>query len=100
MKESLEETGKKSEVITELKTLQFSLKSREMFTSIKSFKVWVIVNERKVLTLIDSGATSNFIVSKLVKELNLKVVETPVYMIEVGNCERVRNERVCERLQF
>ena len=88
VKESLEER----EMIAELKTLQLSLQSREGFTSNKSFKVWVTVNERKVLTLIDSGATSNFIDSKLVTELKLKVVDTPVYVIEVGNGERVRNK--------
>ncbi|KAI5387964.1 hypothetical protein KIW84_073887 [Lathyrus oleraceus] len=85
VKESLEER----EMIAELKTLQLSLQSREGFTSNKSFKVWVTVNERKVLTLIDSGATSNFIDSKLVTELKLKVVDTPVYVIEVGNGERL-----------
>lgn len=58
------------------------------------------MNERKVLKLIDLGATNNFIGSKLVTELNLKVVETPVYVIEVGNGERVRIQGVCEGLQF
>lgn len=49
-----------------------------------------------MLTLIDSGATSNFIDSMLVTELKLKVIDTPVYVIEVGNGERVRNQGVCE----
>jgi predicted aspartyl protease len=50
--------------------------------------------------LIDSGATSNFINSKLVEELNLNVTKTPIYVVEVGNGEKVRNCGVCEELKF
>jgi hypothetical protein len=94
-----EEIGEE-EPVAELKNLQLSLHSREGFTSNKSFKVWVRVGERQVRTLIDSGATSNFITSGLVKELKLPVVDTPTYVIEVGNGEKVRNNGVCEGLQF
>jgi hypothetical protein len=94
-----EEIGEE-EPVAELKNLQLSLHSREGFTSNKSFKVLVRVGERQVRTLIDSGATSNFITSGLVKELKLPVVDTPTYVIEVGNGEKVRNNGVCEGLQF
>ncbi|KAI5432768.1 hypothetical protein KIW84_020175 [Lathyrus oleraceus] len=59
------------------------MQSKEGFTSNKSFKIWVNVKNRDLLTLIDSGATSNFIDSRLVKELGMNVVETPTYVIEV-----------------
>ncbi|CAJ2638342.1 unnamed protein product [Trifolium pratense] len=95
-----EEESGEEESVRELKNLQLSLHSREGFTSNKSFKVWVRVGERQVRTLIDSGATSNFITSGLVKELKVPVVETPTYVIEVGNGEKVRNNGVCEGLQF
>ncbi|CAJ2661553.1 unnamed protein product [Trifolium pratense] len=95
-----EEESGEEEPVRELKNLQLSLHSREGFTSNKSFKVWVRVGERQVRTLIDSGATSNFITSGLVKELKLPVVDTPTYVIEVGNGEKVRNNGVCEGLQF
>jgi hypothetical protein len=62
--------------------------------------VWSEVGGRRVLTLIDSGATSNFINSKLVEELNLNVTETPIYVVEVGNGEKVRNCGVCEELKL
>jgi hypothetical protein len=52
------------------------------------------------VTLIDSGATSNFITTKLVEELQLKVVDTPTYVIEVGNGEKVINQGVCNDLSF
>lgn len=53
----------------EIKTLQLSLKSKEGLTTNQSFKVWGIINGRRVLILIDSGASSNFIFYKLVEEL-------------------------------
>ncbi|KAI5420835.1 hypothetical protein KIW84_044603 [Lathyrus oleraceus] len=70
------------EQVEKLQTLQLSMQSKEGFTSDKSFKVWVKVKDKELLTLIDSGATDNFIDSRLVKELDLKVVETPTYVIE------------------
>ncbi|XP_058761532.1 uncharacterized protein LOC131634920 [Vicia villosa] len=88
------------EKVEELQTLQLPMKSRDGFTSNKSFKVWVEVKDKRLLTLIDSSATSNFLDSKVAAELALKVVETPTYVIEVGNGDRVRNKGVCEGLRF
>jgi hypothetical protein len=65
--EVIEDSGEE-EVVGGLKTLQLSLHSKEGFTSNKSFKVWTMIGERQVCTLIDSGATSNFITSGLVEE--------------------------------
>lgn len=92
-----EETEEKVE---EFQTLQLSMQSKEGFTSNKSFKIWVNVKNRDLLTLIDSGATNNFIDSRLVKELGLNVVETPTYVIEVGNGEKVKNQGICKGLTF
>ncbi|XP_058755088.1 uncharacterized protein LOC131628242 [Vicia villosa] len=86
--------------VKELQTLQLSMQSRDGFTSNKSFKVWVEVKGKKLLTLIDSGATSNFIDPKVAAELAVKIVETPTYVIEVGNGEKVKNQGVCEGLEF
>ncbi|GAU45214.1 hypothetical protein TSUD_244190 [Trifolium subterraneum] len=55
---------------------------------------------KQVRTLIDLGATSNFITMGLLKELNFPVVDTPTSIIEVGNGEKVRNKGVREGLQF
>lgn len=54
-----EMVGEKIEVVEELQTLQLSLHSKEGLTTSKSFKVWVIIKVRKVIALIDSGATSS-----------------------------------------
>ncbi|PNX60153.1 hypothetical protein L195_g060044, partial [Trifolium pratense] len=59
-----------------------------------------MIGNRRVLTLIDSGATSNFIATRLVEELGLNVKNTPTYVVEVGNGEKVKNQGVCEGLQF
>jgi predicted aspartyl protease len=94
------ETQEEEEEPAKLKTLKLSLQSKEGFTSNKSFKVWVQIGDRQVVTLIDSSATSNFITTKLVEELQLKVVDTPTYVIEVGNGEKVINQGVCNDLSF
>lgn len=79
----------------EAKILQLSLRSKEGLTSNRSFKVRGEVQQRPVLILVDSGASSNFISHKLAKELNLKVEDTPLYVVEIGTGERVRNKGVC-----
>ncbi|KAI5408711.1 hypothetical protein KIW84_054516 [Lathyrus oleraceus] len=83
------------EVEEEFKTLQLSMQSKQGFTSNKYFKMMVTVMEKKLVTLIDSGATSNFIDAKLVEQMGLKLVETPPYVIEVGNGERVKYQGIC-----
>ncbi|CAJ2644108.1 unnamed protein product [Trifolium pratense] len=88
----VEEEEKHNEVEVELKTLKLSLHSKEGLTSNKSFKVWVMIGNRRVLTLIDSGATSNFIATRLVEELGLNLKNTPIYVVEVGNGEKVKNQ--------
>lgn len=85
-----------SEVVAELKTLQ----SKEGLTSNKSFKVWGEIHGRKVLILIDLGATSNFISPGLVEELKIDMEDTPVYLIEIGTREMVRNKGVCKGMEF
>lgn len=68
------------EVVGELKTLQMSLQSK-MLTSNMSFNVWGEIERRRILTLIDSSATSNFIVPGFVRALNIKVADTPIYVV-------------------
>lgn len=92
-----EELGPEAkELEMEAKILQLSLRSKEGLTSNRSFKVKGEVNQRLVLILIDSGASSNFISHKLAQELQLEVEETPRYMVEIGTGERVSNQGVCK----
>lgn len=45
-----------------------------------------------MLTLIDFGATSNFISHQLVKTMMLRVEDTPIFVVEIGTREKVRNK--------
>ncbi|PNY13745.1 hypothetical protein L195_g010411 [Trifolium pratense] len=92
--------NKEEEVRGEMRTLQLSLQSREGLTTNKSFNVWAEKDGRKVMTLIDTRATSNFISAKLVKEVGIELEGAPIYVIEVRTGERVRNRGVCKELNF
>lgn len=84
----------------ELKILQLSLHGMEELTSNKFFKVHEEIDDRKVLALIDSGDTTNFILPKLIEELNIKVTETSVYIVKVGTGELVWIKVVCKYMRF
>ena len=68
------------------------------FTTRKSLKLWGKIKNKKVIVLIDCGATHNFISLKLVKELRLKVTPTGLYSVEVGDGHKVRCQGVCRSL--
>lgn len=82
------------------KTLHLSLRSKEGLASNQSFKVWGKINNRPVLVLVDSGATSNFISKEIMKEMNLKVHETPGYSVQIGTGEQIWNKGVCKNLRL
>lgn len=50
--------------------------------------------------LVDSGATSNFISKEIMKEMNLKVHETPGYSVQIGTGEQIWNKGVCKNLRL
>lgn len=72
---SSEEEEDKVEPMTN-KVLQISLKGKEGLTSNRSFKVEGMIRRKKVLILVDCGASANFISKELVKQLNLNVHDT------------------------
>ena len=74
----------------DLKCLQLSKKSLLGLTSNKSLKLWGAIGARKVVVLIDSGASANFISKGLVEELQLDVDGSPKYSVEMctGRLER------------
>lgn len=78
-------------------TPQLSMNSIVGFTFRWSLKVWGNIDDHKVKVLIDCGTTHNFISKELVKKLQLKVDDTPLYVVEVGDghkikCKVVRRE--------
>lgn len=96
--EESEEEKEAAEVLT-AKVMQLSLKSKEGLTSNKSFKTLGTIRGEKVLVLVDCGASNAFISKKLVENLQLEVVETPEFVVEVGNGEKVKNKGVCQQLK-
>ncbi|GKB71186.1 WD and tetratricopeptide repeats protein 1 isoform X2, partial [Tanacetum coccineum] len=54
-------------------------------TSGTTMKVEGALEGRKVLILVDSGSTHNFISASLVKQLGLKVSMVPSYRVQIGN---------------
>ena len=77
---------------------QLSLHSIEGFITRKSLKLWGKIRNKRVIMLIDCGATHNFISVKLVKELRLEVTPTSSYSLEVGDGHKVRCQGVCRSL--
>lgn len=51
------------------------------------------------MTLVDCGASNNFISQQLVRELKLQVQDTPEFTVEMGNGDRERNKGVCKDLK-
>ena len=84
------------DAILDMKCLQLSKKSLLGLTSNKSLKLWGTLGARKVVILIDSGASANFISKELVEELNLEVDEGPKYCVEMGIGKLEKGRGVCK----
>ncbi|XP_014517361.1 uncharacterized protein LOC106774844 [Vigna radiata var. radiata] len=91
--ESEEEVGE------ETKPMELSAYSAEGLTPPKTMKLIGLIGEKRVVVLIDSGASHNFISRRVVEELKLSVVDTPLYTVSLddghkkvtrGKCESVR----------
>lgn len=52
------------------------------------------------MILLDCGASHNFIATELVDKLNLRVQDTPPYLVEVGDGHKVRCKGKCPKLKF
>ena len=95
----LEQTGEKHEVPS-IQHMKLSLRSFVRLTSNKSFNVEGEIEGKRVVVLIDNGASGNFLDTLLARELNLKVRRIPTFIIEVGNGQKERGEGVCFGLQL
>lgn len=87
------------EPLQSFRSLHLSLCSMLGFTTTKSWKVEGIVEGNSVVILIDCGASHNFIATELVGRLKLKVMETPSYLVEVGDSHKVRCKGKCAQLK-
>ena len=78
-----------------MNNMRLSLRSFVGLTSNKSFKVEGEIEGRKVVVLVDSGASRNFMTNRLARELGLDVQSIPTFTMEVGNGQREKGEGVC-----
>jgi len=56
------------------------------------------LNGRKVLLLVDSGSSHNFISEKIVEELQLPAQVVPYFGVQIGNGDIIRCNRLCQNL--
>ncbi|CAA7046450.1 unnamed protein product [Microthlaspi erraticum] len=88
--ENLVEDGEEQQ---ELVTL--SLHSMAGLTTETSMKMWGSIGDRKVVVLIDSGATSNFITEKVAKEMKLPLAHNRGFGVLVGGGKVMRGKGRC-----
>jgi hypothetical protein len=69
-------------------------------TSKKTIKLWGDLLNRKVLVLVDCGASHNFISSVLVQNLNLQFTPNSSFTVEVGDGRKIPCVGVCSQLSI
>lgn len=81
----------------ETTALQLNMSSVVGVTSKKSLKLWGTIKDKRVIVLVDSGASHNFLSHDLVRDLKLQPEATKGYTVEVGNGQRVKSQGVCQK---
>ncbi|WVY94796.1 hypothetical protein V8G54_033884 [Vigna mungo] len=80
----------------EAKPLELSACSAEGLTPLKTMKLTGLIREKRVVVLIDSGASHNFISRSVVEELELRVADTPTYAVSLADVAVVEDMYVFE----
>lgn len=57
----------------------------EELTFPRTLKLRGKIGERKVVVLIDSGASHNYISRRITEELKLPIIDTPPYTVSLGD---------------
>ncbi|GKD98464.1 putative mitochondrial protein [Tanacetum coccineum] len=78
--------------------VEVSLNFVMRFTLNRMMKLRGKIRDREVLVLIDCGATHNFILSKIIEELRLKVSDSGTFNVTLGNGEIARSKGIYEGL--
>lgn len=65
--------------------MELSACSAEGLTSPKTLKLRGRIRERKVVVLIDSGTSNNYISRKITEELKLSTIDTLPYSVSLGD---------------
>ncbi|KAF7815055.1 Retrotransposable element Tf2 [Senna tora] len=93
-----EEIQKEEEEVTG-SLMSLSMNSIVGITGGRTMKLVGKVNGSEVLTMIDSGASHNFISTSLVDKMSLPKVKTSSYMVTVGDGHTVKSEGKCKQLR-
>ncbi|XP_022632487.1 uncharacterized protein LOC111240858 [Vigna radiata var. radiata] len=80
--------------------MELSACSAEGLTPPKTMKLTGLIGERRVVVLIDSGASHNFISQRVVEELRLLVAETPTYAVSLGDGCKKWTSGCCEKVEL
>lgn len=97
--ELIENKEEEEEIVWEAQFKSLNLFSMAGLTSKKSFMLWGGLKRQKVLVLIDSGASHNFVSKRLVDKLKLETEDTPPYWVKVGNGQRIMTRGVCRSVK-
>ena len=75
---------------------ELSLNSVVGISSLRTMKVKGKITQHEVITLIDCGATHNFIFSKVVQNLGFPVEATSGYGVLLGKGQTIKGEGICK----
>ena len=97
----IEHMGIQEEVTEmEMRALQLFINSYWGLTSNKSMKVWGTIGNEALVILVDTGATTNFISTRVVEQLGLQVENTQGFRVEVRNGGIEKGLGVCKGLKL
>ncbi|GJS75037.1 putative mitochondrial protein [Tanacetum coccineum] len=95
--ESLEEDMEVEDVDhAHLDVIEVSLNSVMGFTSNHTMKLRGIIGDIVVVVLIDSGATHNFMSTRVVKQLGIMVMDSSQLTLTLGNGQVAHSEGICK----
>lgn len=98
--EDEENVGNEETVDLEVKTMELSACLADGMTPPKTMKLEGWIGGRRVVVLIDSGASHNFVNRALVGELKLPVTKTSPYPVSLGDRRKKFTQGRCDRIRL
>lgn len=80
--------------------MELSVCWAEGLTPPKTMKLIGLIGERRVVVLIDTGASHNFISRRVLEELELSVTEMPTYTLSLGDGHKRTMQGRCEKVKI
>jgi len=93
----IEEIGEEEEEEREYHQMDLSIFSAGGLTQPHTMKLQRSIKNRPAMVLIDNGASHNFILTELVKQLGLHVESTPTYNVRLGMAIKKQQVGVVQR---